>query len=433
MKLYSTNDKSIRVSLKEAITRGLAEDGGLYMPTEIPVLPAEFFANIQNLSFQEQAYTVAQALIGDDIPKEDLRLIVNDAVNFPAPVVNIHQNIHTLELFHGPTLAFKDFGGRFMSRLLGYFIKDSDQEITILAATSGDTGSAVASGFLGIPNTKVVLLYPAGKVSKIQEQQLTTMGQNVTALEISGTFDDCQKLVKQAFNDQELRQKRNLTSANSINIGRLIPQSFYYFHAYSQIKDQGKPVAFCVPSGNFGNITAGLFAKKMGLPVEKLIAATNQNDSFPRYLETGEFSPQPSKETISNAMDVGNPSNFARISDLYNNNLQAIKQDIESKSYNDDQTAQALKDVYQNHGYTMDPHGAVGYLGLTDYLKNHPETLGIFLETAHPAKFLDVVEPIINQKIQIPERLAICLEKEKQAIKMEADYSTFKDYLTSSA
>lgn len=407
--------------------KGLAEDGGLYMPQEIGMISDKFLRKIDVL--HEIAFEVATVLIGEDIEPETLKRIIDDALNFDAPLVDLSENIHALELFHGPTLAFKDFGARFLARLMSHFLGEIDKEVTVLAATSGDTGSAVASGFFNIPNIRVVLLYPSGKVSKIQEQQLTTMGGNITALEIKGAFDDCQKLVKEAFTDAELNEKLVLTSANSINIGRLIPQIFYYFYAYYQLKDKSKPIVISVPSGNFGNLTAGLIAKRMGLPITRFVAAVNANDTFEKYLQTGKFIPQKSVETMSNAMDVGNPSNFARIMELYDNDLERVKTDIWSKSFSDKETAQAIQEVYKKYNYLMDPHGAVAYLGLTEYQKTQPETNGIFFVTAHPAKFADKVEPIIQEKIQIPARLAECLKKEKQSIKIEAAFQEFKKYL----
>lgn len=425
MQLYSTNNKNVTATLKEAVIQGLSPDGGLFIPTEIPKLPEDFFS--KELSFQERSFEVAKTLTQDSIPGDDLKKIINDSINFDAPVVNIHDNISALELFHGPTLAFKDFGARFMARLMQYFLEPGEK-ITILVATSGDTGSAVAQGFLNVPGINVVLLYPSGKVSHIQEQQLTTIGQNVTALEVEGTFDDCQQMVKTAFNNEELKKHIKLSSANSINIARLIPQTFYYFHAYAQVKEA--PV-FSVPSGNFGNLTAGLIAKKMGLPVKKFVAATNANNTFPKYLETGTYTQKTSIQTISNAMDVGNPSNFARIKALYSNNLEEMKQDIWSSSYSDEATRRTISEVSSRYGYILDPHGAVAYLGLTEYLAKDKETPGIFLETAHPSKFKDIVEPMAKVPIEIPERLAECLSKAKQSIKIAATHSALENFLTS--
>lgn len=407
------------------------------MPTKIPTLPNKFFKKIHSLNFQEIAFEVAKTLLKDDIPIKNLKKIVSESINFDAPLVKIinkKKPIYALELFHGPTLAFKDFGARFMAHLMSYFLQNSNKKVTILVATSGDTGSAVASGFFNIKNIQVVLLYPSKKVSKIQEQQLTTMGGNITTLEVKGTFDDCQKLVKQAFTDNELKnkfQKNNnfLSSANSINIARLITQSFYYFYAYSQLPKNTKPPIICVPSGNFGNLTAGLIAKKMGLPVNKFIAATNINDIFPKYLKTGKFKAKPSKKTISNAMDVGNPSNFARILELYKNNIKKLRKDVWSQSFSDEQTKNAIIEVEKKYNYIMDPHGAVAYLGLTEYLKKHNKYPGIFFETAHPSKFANIVEPLIKKPIPCPKRLAACLKKQKRTIKLANDFNDFKALL----
>lgn len=417
MKLISTNRKSQAVELKQAVIQGLAPDGGLYIPTEIPQLPTEFFANIQNLSFSEIAFTVAKNLLQDSVPDDILKKICEETVNFPCPLIEIEPNTYVLELFHGPTLAFKDFGARFMSRLVNHF---AQERITVLVATSGDTGSAVAHGFLGIPNTEVIILYPKNGVSHFQEKQLTTMGGNVTALEIEGSFDDCQDMVKKAFADKDLTEKYNLTSANSINIARLIPQTFYYFFAYKQVQ---KPAIFSVPSGNFGNITAGLLAAEMGLPVAQFIAAVNQNDTFPRYKQTGQYQPRPSIQTISNAMDIGNPSNFARLKALH------LTEKIWSKSFSDEETIATMQKLSDK--YTLDPHGAVGYLGLQHFRQENPETTapGIILETAHPAKFLEVVEQAINKKIEIPKSLAEYAVREKQAIELKNDYNQFKEFL----
>ena len=428
MLLQSTKDKNITSNFQEAVFRGLPPDNGLYVPVNIPELPSEFFNKIREKSFQEIAFEVAKALI-DEISEEELWSIVEEAINFDAPVVKVYDNIHTLELFHGPTLAFKDFGARFMSRVMSYFLKHKQQgPVTILVATSGDTGSAVAQGFLGVENVQVVLLYPKGKISKIQEQQLTTNGQNITALEVDGNFDDCRKLVKQAFLDQELNEEFTLSSANSINISRLIPQSFYYFYAYAQLQADEPPV-FCVPSGNFGNLCGGLIAHAMGLPVSKFIAATNINDVVPEYLQSGIFTPRASKRTISNAMDVGNPSNFVRMLHLFKADHHLVTTHVVGKSYDDIETKNAIRQVYNEHGYILDPHGAVGYLALVDYLSTNSEKPGIFLETAHPAKFVEVVEQAINAKIELPSQLKEALEKKKQAVEMSNNYDDFKNYL----
>lgn len=429
MKFYSTNNPNRMVDLRQAVTQGLAPDNGLYMPERIPVLPREFFQSIYQKSFNEISLEVAYNLIGEDIPYAELKRIVDHTIQFEAPVVPIEQDIFALELFHGPTLAFKDFGARFMSQLLGYFAQQQDQEIVILVATSGDTGSAVANGFLGVAGTRVVVLYPSGKVSDIQEKQFTTLGQNITALEVSGTFDDCQQLVKEAFLNEDLRKKFFLTSANSINIARLIPQSFYYFNAYAQLKSN-KPVVFSVPSGNFGNITGGLLAKRMGLPIHHFIAATNINDVVPEYLHHGSFNPRPSRQTISNAMDVGNPSNFVRMLELFHHDFAALSKDISGFSFTDQQTRDAMRDVFSKDGYILDPHGAIGYLGLKQYMRNSTEKVtGIFLETAHPAKFKEVVEDTLQRSIPVPPALEKFMQREKKTIKMGADFRSFREFL----
>ena len=433
MSFYSTNKQTPLVSLKEAVVKGLADDNGLFMPTRIPQLPAAFFEQIETLSLQEISLEVAATLLKDEISKEELRPIVEESMNFEIPVVPVHDNIYALELFHGPTHAFKDVGARFMARLLAHFTQESQKQITVLVATSGDTGSAVAAGFLGVPGIDVVILYPSGKVSDIQEKQLTTLGQNITALEIDGTFDDCQYLVKKAFLDKELNKKLQLTSANSINIARLVPQSFYYHYAYAQVKAQGKEVVFATPSGNYGNITGGLLAKRMGLPVHKFIAATNSNDIVPAYLQTGHFIPRPSAHTISNAMDVGNPSNFARLMDMYDNSLEKIRQEVVGYRFSDEETRQLMRQVYQDHGYTLDPHGAIGYGALRDYLQDKPELTGIFLETAHPAKFIEVVEETIPVKVTIPENLQQAMARPKESIRMAAEEEALKNFLISRA
>lgn len=432
MKYYSTNKKVSGVSLQDAVVKGLAEDKGLFMPDLIKALPQSFFDTIETMSFQEIAYTVADAFFGDDVEAEALRKIVYETLNFDVPLVHVADNIYSLELYHGPTLAFKDVGGRFMSRLLGYFIqKQGENNVKVLVATSGDTGSAVANGFLGVEGIHVYVLYPKGLVSPIQECQFTTLGQNITALEVDGTFDDCQALVKSAFMDDELNAKLKLTSANSINVARFLPQSFYYFYAYAQLKKSGKAndIVMCVPSGNFGNITAGLFAKKMGLPVKRFIAANNRNDIFLQYLKTGVYTPRPSVSTIANAMDVGDPSNFARVLDLYRGSHAAISSEISGVSYNDEQIADSLKNCYQETGYLLDPHGAVGYRALRDGLAVNE--IGVFLETAHPAKFLETVEGIIGEKVEIPLKLQEFMKGEKKSLPLSKDFETFKKYLMS--
>lgn len=432
MKYYSTNKQSPEVSLQEAVVKGLAPDKGLYMPEKIKILPQAFYDNIGNMSFQEIAYTVADAFFGEDIESDTLKKIVYDTLSFDTPVVHVNDNIYSLELFHGPTLAFKDVGGRFMARLLGYFIKKQGQkDVKVLVATSGDTGSAVANGFLGVEGIHVYVLYPKGKVSTIQESQFTTLGQNITAIEVDGTFDDCQALVKTAFLDDELNKKLNLTSANSINVARFLPQAFYYFHAYAQLAKQGKArnIVFCVPSGNFGNITAGLIAKRMGLPVKRFIAANNSNDIFSEYLQTGKYNPRPSVQTIANAMDVGDPSNFVRVLDLYDKSWDEIRKDISGEWYDDDTIRKVVKGTYEKTGYLLDPHGACGYSALEDDLES--DETGIFLETAHPAKFLETVESIIGEKVVIPEKLQAFMKGEKQSISLGKSFEEFKKLLLS--
>ena len=430
MNYYSTNHQSPIASLQEAVVKGLAPDKGLYMPEKIKALPAEFFETIDQLSFQEIAYRVADAFFGEDIEADILKQIVYDTLNFETPVVKVEENIYSLELFHGPTLAFKDVGGRFMARLLGYFIKKQGQtDVNVLVATSGDTGSAVANGFLGVEGIHVYVLYPKGLVSEIQEKQFTTLGKNITALEIDGTFDDCQRIVKSAFMDEELNAKLNLTSANSINVARFLPQAFYYFNAYAQLKKQGKAdnLVVCVPSGNFGNITAGLFGKRMGLPIKRFIAANNQNDIFLQYLQTGKYSPRPSVATIANAMDVGDPSNFARVLDLYGNSHEKISADISGCRYLDEQISKTVKNCYESTGYLLDPHGACGYQALKEGLKEG-ET-GVFLETAHPAKFVGTVEAIIGEKVSIPEKLQEFMKGRKLSIELSKEFADFKNFL----
>ena len=402
------------------------------MPTTIKPLPQEFYDSIDKLSFQEIAYRVADAFFGEDVVADTLKQIVYDTLNFDVPLVKVTERIYALELFHGPTLAFKDVGGRFMARLLGYFIKKQGRkQVNVLVATSGDTGSAVANGFLGVEGIHVYVLYPKGKVSEIQEKQFTTLGQNITALEVEGTFDDCQALVKAAFMDKELNERLSLTSANSINVARFLPQAFYYFYAYAQLKRLGKAEngVVCVPSGNFGNITAGLFGKKMGLPIKRFIAANNRNDIFYQYLQTGEYHPRPSVATIANAMDVGDPSNFARILDLYQHSHTAISAEISGATYTDNQIRETVKETWQVYGYLLDPHGACGYRALHEQLQ--PNETGIFLETAHPAKFLDTVESIIGEKVDIPAKLQEFLKGEKQTLPMSKEFVDFKAYLLS--
>lgn len=430
MNYYSTNHKAPVASLQEAVVKGLASDRGLYMPERIKPLPAAFFETLDQQSFQEIAYRVADSFFGEDLPADTLKEIVYDTLHFDVPLVPVSENLYSLELFHGPTLAFKDVGARFMARLLGYFIrKEGRRHVHVLVATSGDTGSAVANGFLGVEGIRVYVLYPKGKVSEIQEKQFTTLGQNITAIEVDGVFDDCQALVKSAFMDPELAAHLSLTSANSINVARFLPQAFYYFHAYAQLKKIGRAdqVVVCVPSGNFGNITAGLFGKHMGLPIKRFIASNNANDVFYNYLQQGTYEPRPSVQTIANAMDVGDPSNFARILDLYKESHSAITAEISGATYTDEEIAETLEEVYAKHGYLLDPHGACGYRALEEGLK--PGETGIFLETAHPAKFKQTVEAIIGEEVEIPEKLATFMRGEKKSISMSKDFAAFKAYL----
>ena len=430
MNYYSTNGKAPIATLEKAVVKGLAEDKGLYMPENIKPLPQSFFDNIENLSFQEIAYTVADAFFGEDVDAESLKKIVYDTLAFDVPAVKVTDTIYSLELFHGPTLAFKDVGARFMARLLQYFLKKEGKgQVNVLVATSGDTGSAVANGFLGVDGIHVYVLYPKGKVSPIQECQFTTLGQNITAIEVEGVFDDCQALVKSAFMDADLNAHMKLTSANSINVARFLPQSFYYFYAYAQMKKIGKAdqLVACVPSGNFGNICSALFGKKMGLPIKRFIAANNANDIFYKYLQTGEYNPKPSVQTIANAMDVGAPSNFARIYDLYKKDHKAICADISGATYSDAQIAETIKQVKAETGYVCDPHGACGYRALAEGLKAG-ET-GFFLETAHPAKFKDTVDRILGEDIDIPAKLQAFMKGKKQSIPMSKDFADFKAFL----
>lgn len=431
MQYYSTNGNSPKVNLQEAVVHGLASDKGLFMPEVIPTIPKAFFNNIAEMSLQDIAYVVANTLFGQDIESSTLKQIVNETLNFDIPLVNVSDNIYSLELFHGPTLAFKDVGARFMARLLGHFNKDKGKkDVNVLVATSGDTGSAVANGFLNVPGVRVFVLYPKGKVSRIQEAQFTTLGANITAIEVNGTFDDCQALVKNAFMDKELNDTMQLTSANSINVARFLPQMFYYFYAYAQLARMGKQlsnIVVSVPSGNFGNITAGLIGKRMGLPIKRFIAANNRNDIFYQYLKTGIYSPRPSIATIANAMDVGAPSNFDRILDLYGHSHALISSQISGCTYTDDEIAETLKDTYDKTGYLLDPHGAVGYRSLIESLKENE--IGIFLETAHPAKFKDTVEGIIQNKIEIPTKLAEFMNGTKKTVKMSSAFPAFKKYL----
>lgn len=427
---YSTNGKAPLATLEEAVVKGLAGDRGLYMPEKIKRLPREFYDNIADMSFHEIAIKVADAFFGEDIEREALEEIVRDTLSFDCPVVRVTDSIYSLELFHGPTLAFKDVGARFMARLLQYFIKkENKREVNVLVATSGDTGSAVANGFLGVDGINVYVLYPKGKVSKIQECQFTTLGNNITAIEVDGVFDDCQRLVKSAFMDEELNRHMNLTSANSINVARFLPQSFYYFNAYARMRQLGKAdkLVVCVPSGNFGNITAALFGHEMGLPIHRFIAANNANDIFFKYLQTGEYKPMPSKQTIANAMDVGDPSNFARIYDLYKGSYDRIKSLIGGATYSDQHIRDTMRRCYNENGYVLDPHGACGYQALKDMLEDG-ET-GVFCETAHPAKFKETVENAINAETDIPPRLAEFMKGTKESVNMTNSFSDFKAFL----
>lgn len=442
MNYYSTNDKAPIATLEKAVIKGLAEDKGLYMPERIKPLPKEFFENIEKMSFQEIAYKVAECFFGEDVDSESLKNIVYDTLQFDCPVEKVTENIYSLELFHGPTLAFKDVGARFMARLLQYFLKKGgeyisngaerkNKEVNVLVATSGDTGSAVANGFLGVEGIHVYVLYPKGKVSAIQECQFTTLGKNITAIEIDGVFDDCQALVKSAFMDDELNKNMMLTSANSINVARFLPQAFYYFNAYARMKERGltENLVMCVPSGNFGNICSALFGKRMGLPVKRFIAANNANDIFYNYLQTGEYHPKASVQTIANAMDVGDPSNFARIYNLYKGDHKAICNDISGATYKDQDIRTIMQECYSNTGYILDPHGACGYQALKEGLKEG-ET-GVFCETAHPAKFKSTVDEILSSDIEIPARLQEFMKGEKKSVEMGKDFESFKAFLLS--
>ena len=428
---YSTNKKAPVATLEKAVVKGLAEDRGLYMPEQIRQLPKEFFDNIQDMSFQELSYQVADAFFGEDVDAESLKRIVYDTLSFDCPVERVTDNIYSLELFHGPTLAFKDVGARFMARLLQYFIKKEGEtkEVNVLVATSGDTGSAVANGFLGVEGIHVYVLYPKGKVSPIQECQFTTLGKNITAIEVDGVFDDCQALVKSAFMDEELNNHMKLTSANSINVARFLPQSFYYFNAYARMKALGLAdnLVMCVPSGNFGNICSALFGRKMGLPVKRFIAANNANDIFYNYLQTGKYEPKASIQTLANAMDVGDPSNFARIYDLHNGSHEAITEYISGATYKDEQIRATMQQCYNETGYTLDPHGACGYQALKDLLNDGE--VGVFCETAHPAKFKEKVDEIIGIDVEIPERLADFMKGTKQSVPLGKDFAGFKKFL----
>lgn len=428
MDFYSLHKKAPDVSFKEAVINGIAPDRGLYFPSKINAMPPSFFEKIEQLSDVEIAVQAISQFVDGDIPENVLKDIVAEVLDFDFPLVELESNVASLELFHGPTMAFKDVGARFMAKCLGYFFGNSNTEITVLVATSGDTGGAVANGFLGVDGVKVVILYPSGKVSDIQEKQLTTLGKNITALEVSGTFDDCQEMVKTAFMDTDINKKLNLTSANSINVARWLPQMFYFFLAYKQAKSKNKDIVFSVPSGNFGNICAGMLAQQLGMPVKHFIAATNSNDVVPHFMISGKYEPKPSVATISNAMDVGDPSNFVRIRHLFHDNLDKLRENLSSYAFTDDETKDAMRKIYNENTYVADPHGAVAYLGLKKYQQTHPDTYGIFLETAHPVKFLDVVEETIRENIELPEKIAKLMDKKKKTLKI-ADYVEFKTFL----
>lgn len=429
MNYFSLNHNTPNVKFSEAVIRGLAPDRGLYFPESITPLPKELIDNIDSYSKEEIAFQAIRQFVGSEISESDLRRIVAETINFDFPLVEVEPDVYALELFHGPTLAFKDVGARFMARCLGAFSKFDEKKVTVLVATSGDTGGAVADGFLGVEGVEVVILYPSGKVSDIQEKQLTTLGKNIKAIEVEGTFDDCQRMVKTAFLDEDLNKALNLTSANSINVARWLPQMFYYFFAYQQLKDKSKKLVVSVPSGNFGNICAGMVAAKLGLPISLFVASTNANKVVTEYLASGNYEPKPSVQTISNAMDVGDPSNFVRIQQLHDENIEMLKANLVSFSYSDFTTREAMADVRSRTGYVLDPHGAVGYLGLKEALNKQDNALGIFLETAHPCKFIDVVEETLNEKVAIPEKLQSLLEREKVSILIDKDYELLKQIL----
>ena len=430
MKYYSLNHKAPNVSFEEAVVKGLAPDKGLYFPEEIKPLPASFFETIDTLDNVTIAYEAIKQFVGNEIPESDLKAILKDVLSFDFPVEKVENDIYALELYHGPTMAFKDVGARFMARCLGYFNQqnNSKEDVTVLVATSGDTGGAVASGFLGVDGVEVVILYPSGKVSDIQEKQLTTLGQNITALEVDGVFDDCQAMVKRAFLDEEFKGKRTLTSANSINIARWLPQMFYFFYAYKALKNKNKKLVFSVPSGNYGNICAGMMAQKLGLPIHHFVTGTNTNNIVPEYLKTGNYKTKSSVQTISNAMDVGDPSNFIRIEELHNRSFDALKKNLSGYSYTDEQTIEAIQHLKDNYDYIADPHGAIGYLALKAYLKSKPDIQGVFLETAHPIKFLNVMPKGIAEKIEMPLQIEAILNKEKKSVKL-SNYNQLKTYL----
>ena len=428
MQFYSLNQQAPEVSFREAVIRGIAPDKGLYFPKTISAISKRIFEQIDDYSNEQLAFELINQFVGDDIPDLDLKEIIRDTLCFDFPLVPIEDEVFSLELFHGPTMAFKDVGGRFMARCLSYFNKKNENQVTVLVATSGDTGGAVASGFLGVKGVNVVILYPSGKVSDVQEKQLTTLGQNIKALEVDGTFDDCQAMVKNAFLDTEITEKVQLTSANSINVARWLPQMFYFAYAYKQLKDRSKELVFSTPSGNFGNICAGIMAQQLGLPVRHFIASTNANKVVPNFMESGKYQPMKSVATISNAMDVGDPSNFIRIQEIYKHDFALISNNLSSYSFSDEQTQEAMLAIYQKTGYIMDPHGAVGYLGLKKYQETHKNTVGIFLETAHPVKFLDVVEPVIEKTIEFPDQIKKVINKKKEALQI-SNYDQLKSFL----
>ncbi|GAB5408802.1 MAG: threonine synthase [Balneolaceae bacterium] len=428
MNYFSTNNSVEPVSFREAIFKGLPADNGLFMPEQIPLLPSSFFEGISNLTLPEIGFQVIQPFVDGEIPNEELKAILEDTLSFDIPLVKIKDGVYSLELFHGPTLAFKDIGARFLARSLSHFTKQEERKLTVLVATSGDTGSAVANGFYNVPNIEVIILYPSGKVSAFQEQQMTTLGGNITALEVNGTFDDCQKLVKDAFLDEELRSTINLTSANSINMARLLPQAVYYFYAWAQLSEEEKKNAvFSIPSGNYGNLSAGLIAQKMGLPIKHFLACSNVNDTVPSYLWNGKFEPKPSVATISNAMDVGNPSNFVRMLHLFDENHSKMSDNITGYAYTDESTRKTIQQTYALTGYILDPHGAVGYMGLVDY-KNSNKVTGIVLETAHPVKFNHTVEQEIGIKVSLPTHITTT-DLKKKSISFSKDFNDFKDFL----
>ena len=429
MVYHSTRDKNNKASFKDAVIKGLANDGGLFVPEYIEKLPQDFFNNIENMSVAEMATMVMKPYVGDEIPEDKLKAILEEVLSFDFPLVEVDENKFALELFHGPTLAFKDVGAGFLARCLGYFA-DDNKKVTVLVATSGDTGSAVANGFYGVKGTEVIILYPSGKVSASQEKQLTTYGGNITALEVNGTFDDCQAIVKEAFQDKDLNKHLNLSSANSINVARFIPQSLYYFIALAKFMKQNKDILVSVPSGNFGNILAGIYAKKMGLKIDKFVISNNVNNPVVEYLQSGEFKKRPSIHTVSNAMDIGNPSNFERLLDLYPN-LDDLKEVVEGYTYSDKETLESIEDIYTRTSYLPDPHGAVAYLGLKEAMKNKANAIGIFVETAHPSKFIETFTDKQKEKLEIPERLSVFMDKEKVSIKMNNDFISFKKFLLS--